>query len=121
MLSLTFAGLISNVFLSALASWVPNNLNNGDADLFMFVFAGVVLSGMCLSIFNVWAYERNGGSYQRLVIQERGSLFDDGSVDNSARANAHHHNGKPGRGKEDHAKADQREGSFAISVAAIEN
>ena len=127
MLSLTFAGLLSNVFLSALSSWVPNNLNNGQADLFMFVFAGVVLVGMALSLFNVWAYQRTGGSYQRLVIQEGGSLFGDGSVDNSKRVNAHHHNGmsesnKAGGRDDDGAtsKAGRGEGSFAVSVAAME-
>ena len=94
----------------------------------MFVFAGVVLVGMALSVFNVWAYQRTGGSYQRLVIQEGGSLFGDGSVDNSTRVNAHHHDGKPegkAGGKDgdgaNSSKAGRGEGSFAISVAAMES
>ena len=113
MLTMTFAGLLSNVFLAALSSWIPNNLNDGHADLFMYVFAGVVGFGGFFGMYNVWAYNRSGGSYQKLVIQDGGSLFKDGSVDNSTRVNAHHHDGKNGSGRTSDS------GSFKTEMVSV--
>ena len=84
-LTQTVANAIAVVLLQSLQAWLPTNLNEGHYDWFMFVMAGMMLFATMYCQWATYTYKKTGGSYQIHVLREGGSLFADGSVDNSTR------------------------------------
>lgn len=86
----TVGNAIAAVMLNVCGSWMPSNLNDGHFEYFMFLNAGMMVGATILCQVATWYYAKTGGSYQINVLRNGGTLFSDGSVDNSNRKGHHH-------------------------------
>ena len=89
LLAQTIGNAVADIMLVVFAAWLPNNLNEGKYEYFMFVNAGMMVVATIFCQLGTWYYKKSGGSYQINVLRNGGSLFTDGSVDNTNRKGHH--------------------------------